>query len=136
MPEQDDVVVGGPVPKPKAQPASTRRRDRREVTWLASVIPGHHVSYDEWPLTGGGTYCNFIMKCNSHTPCKKTRGAHFTKKLGELEPLAFLHAWLQVDWNPCCLGTHAQLNPSPEAVAAVLSDHEFALQELYQQLKS
>ena len=78
----------------------------------------------------GKAYKNWMFQCPRHENCMKTRGvgAFSEKAHGELEPLAFLHAWRDMEVPPT--KSHRQCNPSKEAVADQVVANLTALAEL------
>ena len=119
----DDIVLGGG-PAPKAA-------TRRQLSWLPSVFGGHDVTYDEWPTSSSSAvYRNWKLKCSKHPNCEKKRGAQFVGALGHTEPLAFLHAWSELDVLPGKGKTHAQLNPDAAHVAQVHREWQHDLEVL------
>jgi hypothetical protein len=74
---------------------------------------------------------NWYMKCNHHGSCGKRKGtnAKATATHGDIEPIAFLHAWHELPWpRPGGKPTHALENPSADAVDAMVAMYadEFA----------
>ena len=79
----------------------------------------HFERYDGGP--NGRPYENWILKCPHHEGCEKTRGCgiNMTQHYGELEPLAFLHAWRDMTVPPG--KKHRHLNPTREQVDAKMA---------------
>ena len=74
------------------------RRKAQARDWKFA-INGGQCFYEAYQGPGGNTYKNWILRCHRHDNCEKTRGvADFsTNNYGELEPLAYLHAWRDMD---------------------------------------
>ena len=120
---------------PPAVSSSSRRRKGKMRDYLPAVGGGlcFYQVYD-----GGATgkpYENWILKCPWHANCEKTRGvgAKSGLRIGELEPLAFLHAWRDVQVP---LGKpHRQCKPSEAAVDAQMAVNMNAFAGLNAQFK-
>ena len=71
-----------------------------------------------------------MMRCHRHDNCMKTRGiaAFSTKRYGELEPLAFLHAWRDMDVPPT--KSHRQCNPKLSDIEDYINGNMDALAAL------
>ena len=95
-----------------------RRRDYKPGVGGGSV---YFEGYREGEA--GRLYPNWILVCNKHEGCQKTRGVGYfsTKRYGELEPLAFLHAWRDMDVLPG--KTHRQCTPSVADIDAQMESH-------------
>ena len=124
--EEDQIIVGSvaAVPPPK------RRKLGRE--WKDGLFNAQ-ISYKAYAqVEGGKAYRNYIIKC-THCPgtCSKTAGrvAKNMRKHGELEPLAFLHSWLEVEATED--KAHTLCDPSADAVDAFLANHEDELKDLF-----
>ena len=106
------------------------RRKGRAREYLPAIGNGvlHFEQYD-----GGATgkpYENWILKCPHHTNCERTRGCGVfaTKRHAELEPLAFLHAWRDVDVPPG--KKHRLCNPTTEQLDAQMAENAAAFADL------
>ena len=121
-----------PAPAPPAPPvgaASARRQPKRRD--YAPAIGGGFCFYEAY--VGGSSsnsYDNWIMTCPRHEHCQKTRGvgAFSTRRHGELEPLAFLHAWRDMDVPPG--RTHRRCTPTQVAIDHQMGEHMMAFAEL------
>ena len=114
-----------PPAPPKIAARAAKTRD-----WVDAVGGGSCFfdSYDGG--SHGKPYKNWMFQCPRHENCMKTRGCGvFSEKLhGELEPLAFLHAWRDMEVPPS--KSHRQCTPSKEAVADQVLANLTALAEL------
>ena len=123
---------------PVARRPGVRARGR-DLAWRPALHCGF-VAFDEYygenQLQRGEAYTNFKFRCSLHGNCVKTKGvnATSTRTWGPLEPLAFLHAWRSTAVPADGRLTHARVNPSREAVAAVIREHRAALEELHRAL--
>ena len=80
----------------------------------------------------GTTYPNFHLHCPLHGgTCGKTRGRKFVKLRGQLEPLAYLHAWIHSSQEG---KSHPQTNPTDEQVIAYHDDHRQELQQVWDRI--
>ena len=80
-------------------------------------------------------YSNYKITCpckdHARGVCMKTRGAQFTHTHGDIEVLAFLHAWREMEFPaPGCKRTHALTDPPAEAVARWVRDRGAELRVL------
>ena len=114
--------------EPKAPPPEVRRehaprRKRDNKAWEPAVGGEGGVYLD--PFKG---YINWQFKC---ARCPERYGCEKHKKFveGDVKPLAFLHAWHDVE--PCPGKTHRNSDPTPEAVATYLAAHGAGLGDLY-----
>ena len=117
MEDGDDVVVE--IPKgpgePRPPPAAARADFRFDGI-------GYRLRYDPDYVAPGGVEfsANWQIKCNNplRKNCVKKRrvSARSTKDRGDIEPLAFLHSWAEMDAPP---GTrHFLVNPNQDVVIA------------------
>ena len=88
-PSSEELVV---FPPPAAAPAI----HRRTLTWIPALFGGD-VAYDEYTTSAGKIYRNYKFRCSRHSNCEKKKGAQFCSNFGSIEPLAYLHAWSQVE---------------------------------------
>jgi len=83
--------------------------------------------------TTGRREPNWTTKCYvaGHGACGKRRGCCHEKKYGNIEPVAFLHCWRDVNWptNPK-VPTHAKETPTPGAVARFIEEHREELEAI------
>ncbi|CAK0911592.1 unnamed protein product [Prorocentrum cordatum] len=89
-------------------------RARREAIRPFSVgLDGVEVRYDDYvgPDPAASWSPNWMLKCPRHPRCFKKRHVteRSTAKHGDIEPLAYLHAWISVE--PEEGKTHPQKNP-------------------------
>ena len=121
-----------PAPAPPAPPvgaASARRQPKRRD--YAPAIGGGFCFYEAYAGgSSGNAYDKWIMTCPRHEHCQKTRGvgAFSTRRHGELEPLAFLHAWRDMDVTPG--RTHLRCTPTQVATDHQMGEHMMAFAEL------
>jgi len=118
---EDGVVV----PHGKAD-----KRDNKP-DWIDSLF-GIRVCFDPY-ITPAGVYePNWQMYC-VRTGRTKRRGcavAHESHH-GIVEPLAFLHAWHDIDWpTKPTIKSHTRETPRQEAVDRIVADHRAALEEV------
>ena len=98
------------------------------------AVGGGECSYQEYSSAAGVTYKNWSFlcpKCPKSDGCKKTRGVgpYSTKRHGDLEPLAFLHAWRDVAVP--CGKTHRHISPSAEEIDAEIVRNRDAFKDLH-----
>ena len=124
--DEDGIKLGGVVPAPK------RRKVGRE--WKDALC-GTKITYKEWPVAGRKPYRNYIIQCKRCSGgCHKTCGqnANNIANHWELEPLAFLHAWLDVEVPEG--SRHSLADPDAGSVGRFLAEHEEELLELFHRL--
>ena len=99
-------------------------------------IDGLIVRFTHYKTKLGKSEPNWLMRCrNCSSNCNKRRGATpaHEKNYGLIEPLAFLHAWHDMEWPTAPnKTTHALNNPSQEAVSRFAEDHREELLEVCQ----
>jgi len=130
---EDDTMFAPPPPVP-AEPA--RKKQKRATLQRHNGLDGAEVSYDPYinPRTGV-EYPNWILWCPrpGHEQCHKSRGTTIdcTRRHGDIEPLAYLHAWIPKD-PPNAGDTHRSrgCNPSTAEVDAYVEAHRDELQRL------
>jgi len=130
-PEEDDgLLVGNPVPVPVPPPPEARGRRGPKRDWKDG-IGGAKFVFEKFKKPDGTFYPNWIMLCQTCPgTCHKTRGSigRNVARYGEVQPLALLHAWLDM---PAAPGkTHADTDPSMAEVGAYVEAHRAELQEL------
>lgn len=116
----------GPPPS-KAEPRGARRGVQR-----FDAVGGGRVSYDEYhSTTTGNLYKNCQLFCDCVRGCSRTRGfgPTNTRNLGELEVLAFLHAWRDTPPQPG--KSHRQTDPPKAMVTEYYNEHLIELQALH-----
>ena len=119
----DEIRVG---PATSEMPVKRRKLGREWKDALCDTV----IQYT--PYVVPKVYKNYILKCNRWPgDCHKTCGR--TEKNmqhhGELEPLAYLHAWLLMDVDGD--KKHSTCDPDPAAVDDFLAHNEEALQDLF-----
>jgi len=102
-------------------------------------VDGSKACFKNYLHTGAAEpYANYQIKCGNsqhRKDCHKTRGAQYCTAHGHLEPLAFLHAWRELNWPwPGAKASHALEDPSGEAVEEYLRAHGAELQDCYDRL--
>ena len=136
--DSDDDFAAPPPPPPPAEgaPLSLARppkRAKRDPRVYVDAIGGSgHVWFDKdyvAPAIGSRAYPNWRFKCPHHDDCFRTLGLGGAniRVVGNLEPLAFLHVW--VDTPPSDKG-HIKTNPKAADVRAFYNDHLAELQAL------
>ena len=112
-----------PVPPPTVRREQAPRRKRDNKAWVPAVGGEGGVYLDPYK-----DYMNWQFKC---ARCPDRHGCEKHKKfvVGDLQPLAFLHAWHDVE--PRAGKTHRNSDPTPEAVATYLAAHGAGLGDLY-----
>ena len=124
--DEDDVLVGSAAPQPKA---AAERRD-----WIAGLC-GAQVAYQNYVQHTGSTYTFYLIRCTYHAqPCIKTKGigGKLEANLGRAGPLAFLHAWLDMEAPP--ERTHASQNPTLAMARTFHEAHKPELEALCDRL--
>jgi len=129
--EEEDRIVAG-----SDAIALAPKRRKLGRNWVDALC-GAQIQYTEYKPTAATKkpYKNYIIKCIRHTSsCTKTcgRNAKNTGVFGELQPLVFLHAWLDVPDNPD--KSHGLVDPDPAAVAAFVEAHRGELEALFKEL--
>jgi len=133
-PGNDAALV---LPMPDDPPAPPRRA-REPANWTHGMdeckvtfnpgyrAPGATRAYANYQITCAGANANCPAKCH------KTRGEQFSSRHGDIEPLAYLHAWRYTPW-PRDGGrkSHALQDPDEAAVDAMVRDHGVELREIY-----
>ena len=117
-----------------APPRLRAPRRQKEDLYINAVGPGKVFRDDYQPPDGRPMYGNWNMKC-PYCPkvnkCERTQGeipVNFPLGLGQLEVIAFLHAWRDVTIDPA-LG-HRKTNPTPEQIRRFHDNHRAELQAL------
>jgi hypothetical protein len=135
--DSDDDFAPAPPPPPPAKvaplflggPPKRAKRYPKKEGW---AIGGGQVFFDKEyvaPVLGARAYSNWRFVCPHHPDCQRTLGFGVanTRNHGNLEPLAFLHAWRDVPPGP---RGHRKTHPEQEAVTAFYHDHLAELQAL------
>jgi len=126
-----DAIVGGSV-VPEAPQAQGRRvlgRDWRDT------LNGAKIQYKAYAKNDGSKpYRNYIMTCTRHPGCQRTHGRipKWMKRHGELEPLAWLHAWEAVEVPPD--RAHNGVDPKDAEVDSWMETRAGDLQVLFEAL--
>ena len=102
------------------------------------ALDGCRVSYQPYihPVTGKNAF-NYVLKCPLHSNCFKSRAdtPAFRTAYGDIEPLAYLHAWAPIPWpTPGGKKTHRGENTKREDVHRYAADNVDGLQELFSRL--
>ena len=118
-----------PAPLADVRAALGRRKPLRRD--YVPAIGGGFCFYEAY--VGGSSskpYDNWIMTCPRHDNCQKTRGVGVfsTSRYGELEPLAFLHAWRDMDVPPG--RPHRRCTPTELEIDGQMAEHMLAFAEL------
>jgi len=127
----DPIIGGAPAPAPKPERQNLGR------DWKDGLF-GSKVQYKEYPAPGGKrVYRNYIIKCTNpdHPPgCHKTKGRYpaAMNNHGEVEPLAWLTAWLDTPIGP--KGKHNLTDPAEEDVDAIVNSNLAELEDLFHSL--
>jgi len=77
------------------------------------------------------TYANWILRCPRHgSSClkKKIINAKSTARFGDIEPVAYVHAWIALEALPG--HTHSFTNPTNVAVEEYVAAHRAELEEI------
>ena len=124
------IIAGPPLPPP----TTGRRRDLGRV-WHDALFENTKVQYTAYTAPHTTiVYKNYIIKGPDSVGVvrSKTRGrtAEYTARHGDIEPLAFLHAWLLRDHSD--RETRRRGNdPTNAEVDAIVERHGDALRELF-----
>ena len=109
-----------------------QRQGRGKVTDVGQV-EGCTLQLEEWGSIGDPDYYKrFIVTCPFHGdkdgPCEKKRniGPRQTQCLGEVEPKAFLGAWLRLGLQEHCNSDHVKQHPTDTEVRLYATVHGFA----------
>ena len=108
----------------------TRRRDDRGA-WTDS-IDGVKILFDPCVTPAGKHEPHFLLQCNKHG-CVKRRGcteAH-ERRHGVIEPLAWLHAWHEVEWptKPSIM-SHVGEPPTNDSVDRIVEARRAELEDV------
>jgi len=137
-PPSPPATATGIIAGPAEPPTDTLPRRRIGRKWIPA-LNGAQIQYSEYkvPYTNS-TYRNYIIK--GPTPSgeikSKTHGRvpQYTRRHGDIEPIAFLHCWL-LKWNPAqVLRRRSDGDPSDEEVDAFVLDHRQELEDLFNEL--
>jgi len=136
-PPVDDEDEDDHVAPPSSGPVAPPKKKKEDRPWQPG-LDGCEVIYDPYTTPLGKPAFNYLLKCPHHTGCMKSRGdvpAH-CRHYGDVEPLAFLHAWSHIPW-PTDGGkqTHRLENPAAREVAEYAKAHLQELQDLWQTLR-
>ena len=118
-----------PAPLAGVRAAPARRQPMRRD--YVPAIGGGFCYYEAYAGgSSGKPYENWIMTCPRHANCQKTRGigAFSVRRHGELEPLAFLHAWRDMDVPPG--RPHRHCTPTKLEIDGQMAEHMLAFAEL------
>ena len=129
-----EVDVGGVIVV-----AAPRRVRPDKPQWQDSIM-GFKVRFDPAyvvPRTGVRFSPNWQIRCTNpeHGACVKKRGEtpSSTSTYGPVEPLCYLHAWLDVP--PAPGKTHSNTNPPMESVHRFAAAHGGALEDVLRRVK-
>jgi len=127
----------GMPPIPPAVPSPKRRANQRKTKgdWKPGIQgTGTEVLYmPDYVDPKGKPAPNLKLRCDKHDACEKRRGntEGHTKHYGNIELIAFLWAWYEVDWPTAPrMMTHAQEFPPQSAVDAIMANHRQELEEI------
>ena len=132
--DPDGIAGGAPaIPEPQAKQKQKLGGD------FLPALDGATIRFQPYPdPETGKVYANYTLKCPRPdcVGCVKTKGdtPANTRKHGHLEPLAFVHAWIQVR-DPRGIKTHRNTNPSEAEVATYANERRDELQDLYDFLR-
>jgi len=131
-PDDDDdgiIVPQGPPPPPPEVPAKRRKRANARDEFQPGIGDAL-VLYDPYTTPQGKFAPNWILLCPRHADCQKSRGVteSHCSRWGPIEPLAFLHEWIDVPDVPG--KTHASLWPQAARVGAFAEAHREELKEI------
>ena len=110
-------------------------RSRKSV-FVPALVDGAQLQFRAYTQRSGRGYDNWYIRCPHHDDCGKTRGCFpaATRQWGDIEPVAYLHAWLAVS-DPSGRATHSTLRPTPAQVTAYAQAHSAELTELVRQMR-
>jgi len=131
VPVEDNEYFADP-PAPEVE---REKKPRTDYGGYHPAIDGCKVSYQPCGMSHGTRLWNWRLKCPEHGGCYKSiRDVdRHQARFGNIEPLAFLHAWAKVPWPTSPeMGTHAQETPSDDQVRDFALAHSGELQELYE----
>ena len=136
-PVEEPVFASQPDPVDEPRP---RKRKRDVPPPEFEGLDGATVTYDGEAEIKGEPYRNYWITCppeRGHPPgCMKTKGITAANtRMGELEPLAFLHAWRSCPFpSKPGVPTHRRENPTPSDVKRYLEEHNDELRALYDRI--
>jgi len=129
----DDEVIGAAEP---SRPSGKRDRAVPPPTSCKGLTDDTDIVYQPYSTPTGKAYPNYTFYCAQCKPmhCARTRGdlPKFKSTSGEIEPIAFLHVWEQVQVPPG--KKHNRVNPDPCDVTVFAETHRDELTALYNEL--
>jgi len=134
--EDPDGIMAGPVVE--TEPPRKRQRIGGE---FSPGLDGAMILFQDYPDPHDPSkrYLNYTLRCPRPEcrNCTKVKGESVknTKRLGVLEPLAFLHAWIAKDFAKEGK-SHRNTDPAPQDVDAYFAHRQDDLQELYDRLRA
>ena len=126
-----DGVMAGAALVPVQPPATRTRQPGEKFPGLF----GSTLVWNNFKTPQGVMYPNFKIKCvRNHPDCWKTCGLtpRNTRVFGNVEPLLFLHDWL--DYEGTNGKKHTLQNPPAERVAAFERTHGAEIRALYERI--
>ena len=134
--DDPDGIVAGPVGMaPRPPPRRAGAHENKD--WKAGLF-GSGVIYEEYRKKDDSIYRNYTILCTKHVNpcCVKTKGRYEgnMRRHGELEPLAFLTAWLFCEPKPGKTHANRASDPSDEMVDGIVRENADELQDLFQRL--
>jgi hypothetical protein len=128
-PEPDDDTMVLPDPQAGPSDGPPARRQSQPGDWKDG-IDGARICFTPYCEPGTGKkYNNYKITCPVHGPkCFKTKRSNYTATHGEVQPIAFLQAWREVNWpTDPKYKNHRQEDPTDMAVAHWVRDREAEL---------
>lgn len=123
-----------PTAPPRKKTTGVTPKEERSDRLYVPAIGGGEVVFSEYvDKMSGKAYRNWIFKCNKcpkPEKCQRTMGLgpRNTARLGDIEPLVFLHVWRDTPPGP---QGHRKTQPSSEAVTAFYEAHRQELEALH-----
>jgi len=120
---QEEVMLG--------EPDSDDEEPRQKYDWKPGLNGAGIICQPYYNKAKDTTYVNWILKCPRHGgKCLKKRiiNANSTKRFGDIECVAYVHAWVPLEAKPG--RTHSYTNPTHADVAACVAANRVELQEI------
>ena len=132
--DSDDRTSVSTMPRDAPLDAEPRAQQKSNRRTLVGQICGSDLYLEEWLSPGEpGHYRRYEIecRCGSHDtdrPCKKRRniGHAQTKVLGDVEPKAFLGAWLELGSDKVTRENHRGFHPTMKDIRDFARRHGMA----------
>ena len=128
--DADSVDIPQEVPETRVVARAPKAKKQAINESFVPGLEGAWIRYVPYEYQGKHYY-NYTITCGQHAGCTKTRGRQFCHTFGDIEPLAFLHAWRHVEFPTSPKKKSHPLDPpTPQAVEAYVNEHREDLEKL------